>query len=134
MINYFKDKNNKSKKKYKKYKTITTKLKSFDTFVSIASTSSSITLSVTGTGFINIPISAATACGLSIDIKVIYEVILNKYNKCKKQNEKDQQAIKSFDKLYRKSLQDNVIDKNEYESLCNIFTKYVNENKDGSFL
>ena len=36
--------------------------------------------------------------------------------------------------LYRKSLQDNVIDKNEYESLCNIFTKYVDENKNESFL
>ena len=39
-----------------------------------------------------------------------------KYNKL---SEKDQQIIKSFDKLYRKSLQDNVIDKNEYETLCN---------------
>ena len=39
-----------------------------------------------------------------------------------------------FDKLYRKSLQDNVIDKTEYDSLCNIFTKYVDENKNESFL
>ena len=36
MITYFKDKNNKSKKKYKKHKTLTTILKSFDTFVIIA--------------------------------------------------------------------------------------------------
>ena len=50
MITYFKDKNNKSKKKYKKYKTITTILKSFDAFVIIAATSSSITLSPTGIG------------------------------------------------------------------------------------
>ena len=35
---------------------------------------------------------------------------------------------------YRKSLQDNLIDKTEYESLCNIFTKYVDENKNESFL
>ena len=132
--NYFKDKNNKPKKKYRKYKTTTTKLKSFYTFVIIASTSSSITLSVTGIGSIVIPISAAIACGLSIGNKVIYEVILKKYNKYKKQYEKDQQTIKSFDKLYRTSLQDNVIDKNECESLCNIFTEYVNENKNGSFL
>ena len=45
MITYFKDKNNKSKKKYKKYKRITTILKSFDTFLIIAATSSSITVS-----------------------------------------------------------------------------------------
>ena len=50
MIAYFKDKNNKSKKKYKKYKTLTTIKKSFDTFVIIARTSSSITLSLTGIG------------------------------------------------------------------------------------
>ena len=115
MITYFKDKNNKSKKKYKKYKTITTILKSFDTFVIIATTSSSITLTLTGNGLIAIPISTATACGLSIGNKVIYEIIVNKYNKYKKQYEKDQQTIKSFDKLYRKSLADNVIDKGEYK-------------------
>ena len=56
MTTYFKDKNNKSKKKYKKYKTLTTILKSFDTFVIIATTSGSITLSLTGIGLIVIPI------------------------------------------------------------------------------
>ena len=134
MITYFKEKNHKSKKNYKKYKTITTILKSFDTFVIISTTSSSITLSLTGIGLIVIPISTATACGLSIGNKVLYEIILNKYNKHKKLYERDQQTIKSFDKLYRKSLQDNVIDKTEYESLCNVFTKYVDENKNESFL
>ena len=129
MITYFKDKNNKSKKRYKNYKTIPTILKSFDTFVIIATTTSFITLSLTGIGLLAIPISTATACGLSISNKVLYEIIINKYNKYKKQNEKNQQTIKSFDKLYRKSLQHNLIDKTEYESLCNIFTKYVDENK-----
>ena len=134
MITYFKDKNNKSKKRHKNYKTITTILKSFDRFVIIATTSSSITLSLTGIGLLAIPISTATACGLSIGNKVLYEIIINKYNKYKKLYERDQNTIKSFDKLYRKSLQDNVIDKTEYESLCNIFTKYINENKNESFL
>ena len=134
MITYFKDKNNKSKKIYKKYKTITTLLKSFDTFVIIATTSSSITFSLTGIGLIVIPKSTASACALSIGKKVLYEVIINKYKKYKKLYERDQQTIKFFDKLYRKSLQDNVIDKTEYENLCNIFTKYVDENKNESFL
>ena len=133
MITYSEDKNNKSKKRYKNYKTITTILKSFDTFVIIATTSSSITLSLNGIGLLAIPISTATACELSIGNKVLYEIIINKYNKYKEQYEKDQQTIKFFDKLYRKS-QDNVIDKTEYESLCNIFIKYVDENKNGSFL
>ena len=134
MITCFKDKNHKSKKKYKKYKTITTILKSFDTFVIIATTSSSIILSLRGIGLIVIPISTASACDLSIGKKVLFEVILNKYNKYNKQYERDQQAIKSFDKLYKKSLQDNVMDKIEYESICKMFTKYIDENKNESFL
>ena len=67
--------------------------------------------------------STEKACGLSISNKVIYEVIINKYKKNKKLYEKDQQTINSFDKSYGKSLQDNVFDKNEYESLCKVFTK-----------
>ena len=112
MITYFKDKNNKSKKKYKIYKTLTTKLKSIDTLVTNATTSSSISLSLTRIGLIAIPISTATACGLSIGNKVIYEIIINKYNKYKKHYERDQQTIQPFNKLYRKPLQDIVMYKN----------------------
>ena len=134
MITYFKDKSHKSKKKYKNFKTLNTVLESIDSVVIIAATSTSITLSITGIGLIVLPISAGIACTLSLGNKVLHQLIINKYNKYKKQSEKDQNTIKSFDKLYRKSLQDNVIDKNEYESLCNIFTKYVDENKNESFL
>ena len=80
MITYFKDKNKKSKKIYKKYKTLTTILKSFDTIVILATTSTSIILSVTGIGSLAIPISTATACGLSITNKVLYERVMQKYN------------------------------------------------------
>ena len=45
---------------------------------------------------------------------------MQKYNKYNKQYQKHQQTNKSFDELYRRSLQDNLKDKNEYESLCNI--------------
>ena len=134
MITYFKDKNNKSKKRYKNYKTLNTVLESVDSIVIIAATSTLITLSITGIGLIILPISAGIACGLSLGNKVLHKLFINKYNKYKKQYEKDQNTIKSFDKLYRKSLQDNIIDKTEYESLCNIFSKYVDENKNESFL
>ena len=134
MITDFKDKNNKSKKKYKNYKTLNTVLESVDSIIIIGATSTSITLSVTGIGVIVLPISAGIASGLSLGNKVLHKLIINKYNEYKKQYERDQNTIKSFDKLYRKSLQDNVIDKIEYETLCNIFTKYVNENKNESFL
>ena len=134
MITYFKDKNHKSKKRYKKYKTLNTILESVDSIVIIGATSTSITLSITGVGLIILPISAGIACALSLGNKILHKIIISKYNKYKKLYERDQNTIKSFDKLYRKSLQDNVIDKTEYESLCNIFTKYVDENKNESFL
>ena len=134
MITYFKDKNNKSKKRYKHYKTLNTILESVDSIVIIAATTTSITLSITVIGLIILPISAGIACTLSLGNKILHKLIINKYNKCKKQYERDQQTIKSFDKIYRKSLQDNVIDKSEYDILCNIFTKYVDENKNESFL
>ena len=134
MITYFKDKNNKSKKKYKNYKTLNTVLESVDSIVIIGATSTFITLSITGFGLIILPISAGIACTLSSGNKILPKLIINRYNKYKRQYERDQNSIKSFDKLYRKSLQDNVIDKNEYENLCNIFTKYVDKNKNESFL
>ena len=134
LIICFKHKNHKSKKKYKNYKTSNTVLESLDSIVIIAATATSITLSVTGVGFNILPIPAGIACTLSLGNKILHKLIKNKYNKYKKQYERDQNTIKSFDKLYRKSLQDNVIDKSEYDSLCNIFTKYVDENKNESFL
>ena len=75
VITYFKDENNRSKKNSKKYKTLTTILKSFDTFVSIATTSSSFTLSLTGISLIVIPLSTATASGLSVGNKVVNEIM-----------------------------------------------------------
>ena len=134
MITYFKDKNHKSKKRYKNYKTLNTLLESVDSIVIIGATSTSITLSVTGIGLIVLPTSAGIACTLSLGNKILHKLVINKCNKYKKQYERDQNTIKSFDKLYRKSLQDNIIDKTEYESLCNIFNKYVDENKNESFL
>ena len=134
MITYFKDKNNKSKKRYKKYKTLNTILESVDSIVILAATSTSITLSVTGIGLIVLPISTGLPCTLSLGNKIIHKLIINRYNKYKKQYERDQNTIKSFDKLYRKSIQDNVIDKNKHDSLCNIFTRYVDGNKNESFL
>ena len=103
MITYFKCKNNKSKKKQIKYKMVTTILKSFDTIVIVVTTSSSISLFLIGVGLIVIPISSSISCGLTISFKVLYEIIMQKYNKYKKQCEKCQQTINHFDKLYRKN-------------------------------
>ena len=133
MNTYFTDKNHKSKKRCKNYKTLNTILESVDSIVIIATTSTSITSSITGVRLIILPISAGISCTLSLGNKVLHKLTINKNNKYKKQYERDQQNIKSFDKLYRKSLQDNIIDKTEFESLCKIFTKCVDENKNESY-
>ena len=129
-ITCFKDENNKSKKRFKNYKTLNTILESLDSIVIIGATSTSIILSITGFGPINLPISAGIARTLSLSNKVLHKIKVNNY---KKQYEKDQNTVNLFDKLYRKSLQDKVIDEKDYESLCKIFTKYVDENKNKSF-
>ena len=117
----FKTKIVNQKRDIKNYKTLNTILESVESNIIIGATSASVTLSITGIGLIILSISAGIACTLSLGNKVLHNLIINKYNKYKKQYEKDQLTIKSFDKLYRKSLQDNVIDKNEYERLCNNF-------------
>ena len=78
IIKYFENKINKSKKKYIKYEILTTILKSFDTILITATTSSSFTLSVIGMGLVAIPISFAIASGLSNNNKVVHEIIMQK--------------------------------------------------------
>ena len=134
MITYFKEKNLKSKKKYKNYKTLKTILESVETKVIIGAMSISLTPSVTGIRLIGLLISAGIACTLSLGNRILLKMITNKSNKYKKQHEEVQQTIKSFDKIYRKSLQDNIIDRSQYESLCNFFTKQLDETKNESFL
>ena len=82
-----------------------------DTIVVIGATSTSITLSINGIGLIVLPISTGIACTLSLGNKVLHKIIINRYNKYKKQYDKDQQTIKTLDKLNKKFLQDNIIDK-----------------------
>ena len=53
--------------------------------------------------------------------------------KTKNNIKKYQQTINSFHNLYRKSLQDNVIDENEYESQCNLFIGYLDATKNETF-
>ena len=58
---------------------------------------------------------------------------MRKYDNYKKTISKRSTNKKIFHNFYRKSLQDNLIDKNEYESLCNNFTEYLDETKNYSF-
>ena len=133
MITYFKDKSNKSKKKYKIYKTLNTILESVDTIIFIEATSFFLFFRLLVLVRFFLPISAGIACTLSLGNQILHKIIINNCNKYIKQYEKDQKTNKSFDKLYGQCLQDNVIERNEYESLCYIFTKYLEEAKTESF-
>ena len=88
-------------------------LKAFETIIFIATTSSFIMLSLKGSGLIVIPISTARACGLTICNKVMYGIVMRKNKKYKRQLEKYQQTSNSFDELYCKTSQDNLIEENE---------------------
>ena len=70
-------------------------IESVHTVVFIGSTTTSVTLSVTGVGLMVQPISAGIACALSLGNKVIKKIIVIKYSKYKEEYEKDQQTIKS---------------------------------------
>ena len=133
IITCFKNVNKSSKNKNKKFDALNTILESMDTIVNFGATSTSISLSITGIGLISLLISAGIACALSLGNKISHKMIWNKYFEYKKQYEKDQQTIKFVDRLYRKSLHDNLIDKTELESSCNTFTKNVNETEFESF-
>ena len=98
-------------------------MESVDTYAIIGSTATSVTLPITGIGLLILHMNAGSVCSISIAKKVLQNKTLKRYNNCEKQYRKDQQTIKPFDKLYTKSVQDNLFDKSEYESLCNIFTK-----------
>ena len=69
---------------------LTTLLKSRITIVFIATTCRSITSSFEGIGLIAIPISAASACALSIGNKVIFEINWQKHNLQNKMKKKQQ--------------------------------------------
>ena len=64
MITCFKNKNHKSKEKYKSYIIVSTILESVDMIVIVGATLTSISLSNTGFGLIDLPITAGIACTL----------------------------------------------------------------------
>ena len=70
-ITYFTHENSKSKQRSEKFKVLSDKLKTFDTFVFIATTSNSFSLSITDSGRIVIPISTGLVCRLFLIVKYI---------------------------------------------------------------
>ena len=112
-IAYFKNEKRKSKNRSKKCKLLSSILKTIDNSVIIALISSFAALSVPGLGWNFISFSNETARDLSLKIKVMFENFLKEYKKLKNKIERAGQNFNSFENIYRKWLQDEVIVKKE---------------------
>ena len=77
-------------------------MESGDTVVNFVALSTTVALSVNGVGLIVVPISARIDCSLSLANKMLPKITLNKYNKYKRQYEKDQQTKTPFDNFHNK--------------------------------
>ena len=83
----------------KKYKMLTTLLKSIDTFVISGSTSNSIKLLLTKISLIVIPKSTGIACGVTVNKKVIHEIVkVNTKNVMRKINKQLNLLIDSIER------------------------------------
>ena len=100
LIPYIKDENRKPKKNLKIYSLIYNK-ETVGTFVFIATTSNSATLSKTGFLLIVTHVSTGVACGITLAKKSLYQLIMQKVNKDKRFHEVAAQIIKAFDSLYK---------------------------------
>ena len=76
----FKDGSRNPKRKRKFHNAFPNKLETIYTFVVFATSSTSVTLTVTGFELIKIPTSAGVVCELTLTKEVLYEKTMNKNN------------------------------------------------------
>ena len=124
MMKYYGMEEKKYKQKYTKNKLINNIINSFDGIIVIGTTSTSVTLSITGVGIIVVPITAGVGCATGILVK-----ICSSYLKKKEQNYKlnyaiIQKTLDDFRQLYITSLKDNLIDEKEYQRFVTQFENY----------
>ena len=81
------------------FKMASTLTKTVEIFVDSANTSPSVTLSSSGFGSSLKLIFVGVTCELTLTIKVTLEMVIKKMTITKKQFEREQQTIISFDKL-----------------------------------
>ena len=77
MTTYLKAVKRTSKQNFENYFFLKTGLKAVDTVIFTAKSSTSLTLSVTGFGLKLLPKSSGNCCGLSLTVKVLYEISIN---------------------------------------------------------
>ena len=127
MSKYYEEEYKKLKKKYNKFKTLNKILNTIDSITIISTTSTSITFSLTGFGIITIPIIAGVGCGLTITSKILCEYLKTKEKSYLEKYTLSHNTLQDFRKLHQKSLEDNVIDQNEYKKFTDMYNNYLNE-------
>ena len=124
---FYEDEYKKLKKKYNKFKTLNKLLNTIDSITIISTTSTSITFSLTGFGIITIPIIAGVGCTLTIASKIISEYLKTKEKSYLEKYTLSHNTLQDFRKLHQKSLEDNIIDQNEYKRFTDMYTNYQSE-------
>ena len=101
-----------NKKFCTKYKVLSTLLNFVENFMKNATTCISVSLSAKGFDWLVKPISFRVACGLTMNNKVKFEIVMRKYKKHQNLPRKCN-CVSSFLTSFkgRKCLQDNTIDK-----------------------
>ena len=124
---FYEEEYKKLKKKHNKFKNLNKILNTIDSVVIIGCTGTSVTLSVTGYGLIIVPITAGCGCLMSVGSKIINEFLKKKEKSYLKKYTLSHNTLQDFRKLHQKSLEDNVIDQNEYKKFTDMYNNYQNE-------
>ena len=78
MMNYYELEENKYKKKYDNYKLINNLVNATDGLIIIGTTSTSVTLSLTGVGILVVPIAAGAGCAIGILVEICFSGLKKK--------------------------------------------------------
>ena len=100
---FYEEEYKKLKKKHNKYKNLNKILNTIDSVVIIGSTSTSITLSVTGYGLIIVPITTGCGCVMTIASKIFSEFLKKKEKSYLEKYTLSHNTLQDFRKLYQKS-------------------------------
>ena len=128
MMKYYELVEKKYKQKYAKYKLINNLINSLDGIIVIGTTSTSVTLSITGVGIIVVPITAGVGCATGILVKICSSYLKKKEQSYKSKYAIIQRTLDDFRQLYVTSLKDNHINEKEYHRFVTQFENYKSEN------
>ena len=129
---FYEEEYKKLKKKYNKFKTLNKILTTLDSIIIISSTATSVTFAVTGFGVFTIPIIAGIrGWSVTITSKVLFEYIKTREKHYLEKYTLSHNTLQDFRKLHQKSLEDNVIDQNEYKKFTDMYNNYQTDKRFG---